>query len=117
MKEQPTIDLCSDRFGCVLNCAVRYCLGRETYMPVVVQNQIRPLLPYLSDKTLFVMKRDIEEAKARMDSSCRALGDPSIDAPGWLEFLDDVKKAWGERVDKTASDKAGKRMGLRGPAC
>lgn len=100
MQEQPTINLSSDRFGCVLNCAVRYALGRETYMPVVVQNQIRPLLPYLSDKTLFVMKRDIEEAKARMDSSCRALGDPSIDAPGWLEFLADVKKARDNNADR-----------------
>ena len=62
-------------------------------MPVVIQNQIRPLLPYLSDKTLLVMERDITEAKERLATCPNALGDPSIDAPGWLEFLDNIKKA------------------------
>ena len=46
-------------FGAVLICAVRYCIGRQTYMPGLVMDFIRPLLPKLDSKTLTVMERDI----------------------------------------------------------
>lgn len=36
--------------GAVLNCAVRYALGRASYMPRLVMDQIRPMLPDCSDK-------------------------------------------------------------------
>ena len=37
VKEPSTfIDLHDDNFGAVLNCAIRYCLGRRTYMPSYV---------------------------------------------------------------------------------
>lgn len=84
-KNKPMIEPGDDFFGAVLNCAVRYCLGRQTYMPSLVQDFIRPLLPHLSVKTLFVMERDIRE------SGC--YGDPAIDEPGWKMFLRDVQKA------------------------
>ena len=52
----------NNTFGAVLICAVRYCIGRQTYMPELVINFIRPLLPKLDSKTLTVMERDIIEA-------------------------------------------------------
>lgn len=38
--------------GAVLNCAVRYALGRRTYMPGLVMDEIRPMLKDCSERTL-----------------------------------------------------------------
>lgn len=53
----------NDDFGAVCNCAVRYCLGRRSYMPSLVCGYITPLLPKLTDKTLGCFERDIAERK------------------------------------------------------
>lgn len=68
-------------FGAILTCAVRYAIGRRSYMPGLVIDYITSLLSYLDDKTLHAMDRDIAEHE-RMDD----LGDPTIDAPGWKNF-------------------------------
>lgn len=47
--------------GAVLNCAVRYALGRASYMPSLVMNQIGPMLPDCSDKTLWCFEQDVSE--------------------------------------------------------
>lgn len=47
--------------GAVLNCAVRYALGRASYMPRLVMDEIRPMLVDCSDKTLAVFDQDISE--------------------------------------------------------
>ena len=47
--------------GAVLNCAVRYALGRMSYMPGLVMDVIRPMLKNCSDKTLWCFDRDISE--------------------------------------------------------
>lgn len=57
------VDPASDDFGSVCNCAVRYCLGRRSYMPSLVCGYITPLLPELTDKTLDCFERDIAERK------------------------------------------------------
>ena len=57
------IDPSVDRFGAVCNCAVRYCLGRRSYMPSLVCGYLTPLLPELDDNTLACFKRDIDERK------------------------------------------------------
>lgn len=48
-------------FELMLISALRYAIGRYTYMPSVTIEYIRYLIPQLSTKTLFVMKRDIVE--------------------------------------------------------
>lgn len=53
----------NDDFGAVCNCAVRYCLGRRSYMPSLVCGYIISLLPELTDKTLDCFERDIAERK------------------------------------------------------
>ena len=82
-KKQIIIEDDDDFFGAVLNCAVRYCIGRQSYMPGLVIDKITTWLPILSNKTLWCFERDIEEEDN--------LGDANIDAPMWRAFLCDVK--------------------------
>lgn len=57
------VDQTNDDFGAVCNCAVRYCLGRRSYMPSIVCGYITPLLPELTDKTIDCFEHDIAERK------------------------------------------------------
>lgn len=96
---KPVIDLTDDDFGTVLNCAVRYACGRQTYMPRLVIDFIKPLIPYLSNKTLWCFDQDITEAKY-----WGGYGDPDIDEPEWLQFHELVRKERtkrGETLYKT----------------
>lgn len=96
------IDPSGDVFGAVLNCAVRYALGRQSYMPHLVMDFIRPLLPSLSGKTLWCFDNDIEEAER---NDC--LGDPKSDAPEWRTFHAAVR---AERIKRDAVAKKGERL-------
>lgn len=82
----------TDDFCLVCICAVRYCLGRRTYMPWSVMSFIKQFLPALSDNTLYVMARDIAEADN--------LGDAEIDAPMWAEFLAEIEKERKRRKEE-----------------
>lgn len=77
------VNVKSEEFGIVLNCAIRYALGRKTYVPQTVVNFIKPLLPKISDKTLSCMEHDIVSAKN--------YGNINIDKPIWLEFLNEIQ--------------------------
>ena len=88
----PKIDLADDNFGCVLNCAVRYAMGRETYMPSLVISFITPLLPYLSDNTLWRFDQDITEQQYQ-----GGYGDKKIDEPDWMRFHVDVRSERSRR--------------------
>lgn len=90
--DKPKIDIEDDDFQAILNCAVRYSLGRQTYMPHLVVNYIKPLLHYLDNRTLYVFKRDIEEA---IDDN--RTGDPNIDKPIWLNFLTLISEELSKR--------------------
>ena len=87
MPEKPMIALEDDDFGAVLNCSVRYCLGRQSYMPGLVIDYITPLLPYLSERTLWCFDQDIMEAQYE-----GGYGDPDIDEPKWMEFHAKVRE-------------------------
>lgn len=71
-------------FESILICAMRYAIGRQSYMPSIVAGYINMLLPELSDNMLFVMQRDIEEAGS--------YGDPVIDKPLWMHLLENIRK-------------------------
>lgn len=79
----PNINVSNEDFGAVLNCAVRYAIGRKTYMPHLVIEFIRPLLKDISDKTLSCMEHDIISAKD--------YGDINIDKPAWIKFLNEIQ--------------------------
>ena len=89
---KPKIDIEDDSFQAILNCAVRYSLGRQTYMPDLVVQFIKPLIPYLDNRTLCVFKKDVEEA---IDDG--HTGDPEIDKPVWVDFLDHISNELSKR--------------------
>ena len=70
--------------GAILICAIRYCLGRQTYMPSLITDFIRPLLPHLDNKTLSVIENDIRNAES--------YGNEKIDKPIWVRFLSEVEE-------------------------
>lgn len=81
----PYVDITTDQFGCILNCAVRYAIGRRTYMPELVIEYARTLLPYINDKTLYILDQDIT-----IQRYLGGYGDKQIDEPLWMQFHQDV---------------------------
>lgn len=78
VEQLPEID---KNFETILLCAVRYAIGRETYMPSLVIDYITPLLPYLSDNCLKLIADEIID-----HGYDGGLGDDMIDRPYWLNF-------------------------------
>ena len=90
-QKQPTVVI-DDDLGRMINCAVRYAIGRRTYMPSTVASYIRPLIPKLSNRTISVMERDIAERDGDPLYGDEPYGDPDIDAPAWLNLLEELRK-------------------------
>ena len=62
-------------FGTLAICAIRYCHGRQTYMPELVREIVAPHLPEVSDKDLTVMIEDCD-----FQERFKLYGDERIDA-------------------------------------
>ena len=93
------VDPTNDNFGAICNCAVRYCLGRRSYMPSLVCRYIISLLPELTDRTLDCFERDIAERKmAGFD-----FGD-SCDYETWDMFYKAVCKEIERRKHENQTD-------------
>ena len=82
-------------FETILLCAVRYAIGRQTYIPSLVIDYITPILPYLSDDTLETMAKDIAD-----EDYLGGLGDKMIDRPYWIDFLQMIELEMGGRNEK-----------------
>ena len=54
--------LVSEGFGCIVNSAVRYSLGRDTYMPGIAVQFILEHMNLFDLRTVTVMYRDIQKA-------------------------------------------------------
>ena len=80
------ISVQNEGFGIILNCAARYALGRQSYMPGLVVDFITPLLPHVSNHALYVFDQDITDQKY-----CGGYGDPDIDEPVWIRFHEAVR--------------------------
>lgn len=80
-------------FETILLCAVRYAIGRKSYMPSMVIDYITPLLPYLSEDVLKLIANEITEH----DTYEGSLGDEMIDLPYWIEFLRKIRLEIGGR--------------------
>ena len=86
-----TVEINKD-FETILICAVRYAIGRKSYMPSMVIDYITPLLPYLSYWILGLMAAEI------IDHNCEGdLGDEKIDKPYWIDFLRKIRLEMGGR--------------------
>jgi hypothetical protein len=79
------IDPANDDFGLMMNCAVRYAIGRRTYMPSAVIGFIAPLLSQINDRTLHCLDQDIVDAKYS-----GGYGD-ECDKRDWMNFHEAVK--------------------------
>lgn len=83
-KKQPiTISASDEDLGAMLVCAVRYGLGRTTYIVSLIVDFIIPLIPELSNKTLWCLDKDIRNTEN--------LGS-YIDKAKWTELLIQVQK-------------------------
>ena len=80
-KSVPLLEI-DKNFETILLCAVRYAIGRKTYMPSLVIDYITPLLSHLSYNTLGLIANDITE----YGKYYGGLGDDKIDRPYWLNF-------------------------------
>lgn len=98
VEQLPEID---KNFETILLCAVRYAIGRKSYMPSLVIDYITPLLPYLSDNTLRLIADEIIEYKAYKDG----LGDEKIDRPYWEQFLRKIRVEMEKRHETTNTEK------------
>ena len=87
-------------FGTICLCALRYALGRQTYMPGIVQDFIRAHISEIDQSSIKVMLRDIEEAdriRTYISNSgdsivIDGLGDTRIDRPGWERLRDFLRE-------------------------
>ena len=80
-------------FGTLAICAIRYCHGRQTYMPELVRKIVAPHLPEVSDKDLTVMIEDCD-----FQDRMRLYGDERIDKPGWIRWKELLIAEKGRRV-------------------
>ena len=83
-------------FATLAICAIRYCHGRQTYMPKLVQDIIRPHLTELSDNDLNVMIEDCD-----FQERFHLYGDERIDKPGWLKWKAELIAEKKRRTDET----------------
>ena len=75
-------------FELMIVCALRYSIGRESYMPSIAIDYIRYLIPMISANTLFILQRDIKEEIERYDRS----GWEIFMKDEWLKLADDIRK-------------------------
>ena len=80
-------------FETILLCAVRYAIGRRTYIPSRVIDYITPLLPHLSEDVLKLIVNEIVQHYTYEG----ALGDEKIDRLYWEQFLRKIRLEIGDR--------------------
>lgn len=90
------INISQKDFGTLAICAIRYCHGRQTYMPSWVRGICKEHLKEFSDKDIGVMIRDCEWMNDY------DYGSPTIDKPGWLAWHEALK---AERERRNAEDR------------
>ena len=90
-------DYCfDDDFGCIINSALRYSIGRHTYMPSVVADFVRKYMNVLDTKTIGIMIDDIDREFQYQDK---------IDyADLWRSLQSDLRKRLNELEGKDKTD-------------
>lgn len=68
--------------GTICVCALRYCMGRQTYMSTLVQDFCRRHIAQFDDNTIRTMIDDIDFA----ERTGQSMGDDEIDRPDWYRF-------------------------------
>lgn len=78
------IDISHRDFGTLCICALRYCMGRRTYMPSLVQGIVRSHFFDLADEDLRILRND-----KQWQSDMELYGDP-CDKTSWEKFWNDL---------------------------
>ena len=86
-------------------CAVRYALGRQTYVSFSVPQAIKSHMNLISTKALYVMSRDIREYKEREG----LIGMP-CDHRSWMDFLDALTKEINERTNAKSTEETNEEV-------
>ncbi len=66
------IQMNNKNFGTLCICALRYCDGRQTYMPDTVRRIVQEHFEYLDDRDLRIMALDAKESN---DPDTKAWGE------------------------------------------
>lgn len=84
-------------FELMMIFALRYAIGRYTYMPSITIEYIRYLIPQLSAKTLFIMQRDIKEEIERYQRMEREL----YMAKEWQKLAEEIGVEYEKKKEMT----------------
>lgn len=76
-------------FGVIVNAALRYAIGRHSYLPSTVVDFIRKYIPVLDDRTLHVICTDIEKELRSTES----VDNPEI----WKGLMDECRTELEQR--------------------
>jgi hypothetical protein len=90
-----TINPSDERFGQILISAVRYALGRMTYIVDDTAKYVEGLIPQLSDNTLQLICKDITRAEELRDLGM------GCDRVIWLHLREEIVKEIVKRSQKT----------------
>ena len=89
MSKDNTVYISRD-FELMMISAMRYALGRATYMPSITIDYIRMLMSRLSASTLYVMERDIREEVERYER----MGWELYMKHEWVQLMNDINEAY-----------------------
>ena len=89
MSKDNTVYISRD-FELMMISAMRYALGRATYMPSITIDYIRMLMSRLSANTLHVMERDIREEVERYER----MGWELYMKHEWVQLMNDINEAY-----------------------
>ena len=84
------INISNEAFGTLCICALRYAMGRQTYMPSLVRDIIRPYLPKLTNRDIGILRND-----CRIQDTYDNYGSDTIDKPGWIRWHADGYQPYG----------------------
>ena len=87
------IDISQEDFGTLCVCALRYCHGRKTYMPSLVQDIVRCHFQDLSGKDLKIIADD-----ERFQEDMSLWGD-TCDMADWKNFYQILREYQAERSE------------------
>lgn len=90
-----SININDENFNIVISSAIRYAIGRKTYVPKAVTDFVIPLLSDLSTLTLENIEKDI-----MLNYENSFLGNSEIDKPIWLKFLEKVRIELDKRKEE-----------------
>lgn len=85
------VQISSDDFSVLCVCALRYCQGRQTYMPSWIQRIVIDYIDAISNVDLNVMLEDEKMLEFT------GYGDDIIDRPNWERFYHKLKEIKKER--------------------